>query len=806
MKPTLAACLLTLLCLATASAVPIVEDSEARAAIVLPADPPQARADACAEMQRLIEASTGAKLPIAPEAPEGQVAVHVGPSDYVEGLGLDLEIDDDGFLIEFPDARNIVIIGPTDWGTEFGVYEFLERYIGVRWLLPGPDGVDVPQHETIDVPAEAVREEPAFFSRLFSGLRGGAQTTWARRNRVHGRVSFHHNLIQLFPPEEYTETHPEFFPLQNAERFLPPTNDTHRWQPCFTAPGIVDEAVANIIRYFDQNPEVQSYSLGVNDSSGHCQCENCVARDPGGKNFINYDHLSDRYFEWANAVVEQVLEVHPGKVFGCLAYSEIAQPPDRVKIHESIIPYMTYDRMKWVHADIRAAGEQATRDWHAMSPVVGWYDYIYGTPYCLPRVWFHHMADYYRFGHANGVRALYAEAYPNFGEGPKLYISLKLQWDPSQDVDALLDEWYERCVGPDAAADLKAYYAFWEDFWTRRILDSSWFTEGGQYLRFSTAEYLQDVAPGEIAECRRLLEAAVAKARTDPQKARAGLLLRAFEYYEASAVAYAAPDEAGGAIDDEAAALAVLGEGITRAEMGIKRRGIVEALSADPVLQHSLTLDRFPALSGDSWGATSLWTVFDWLDRSDAVKQRVQELTESDYSQAVRDQAQTMLLVADNAGENLCPDPSYEEGGKWSSWVKWATGTMRVVEDEVRTGARSMLCDGMKRGGPNQTLPAPPGRYAAVCFVKVPDGQDSQGTVEIAMTPRDADHNNLPSISTTITPVSGRWQAVATGGEIPEILSGKDVAEMLLVVIVNGFEPDEKVYIDDVSLYRLGDL
>ena len=83
---------------------------------------------------------------------------------------------------------------------------------------------------------------------------------------------------------------------------------------------------------------------------------------------------------------------------------------------------------------------------------------LYGTPYCLPRVWFHHMADYYRFGHGQGVRALYAEAYPNWGEGPKLYVSLKLQWDPERDVDALLDEWMIRCVGRRAARPLARYY------------------------------------------------------------------------------------------------------------------------------------------------------------------------------------------------------------------------------------------------------------------------------------------------------------------------------------------------------------
>ncbi|MGQ9731639.1 MAG: DUF4838 domain-containing protein [Candidatus Zipacnadales bacterium] len=792
---------LLVVCGTLAEAVTIVQDDQPRAVIVLDEAESQQVREACLELQSCIKESTGAWLESVSQADQGIATIRIGRSGAAF-ITPPPNLDDDEFIIDFPDAETIVIIGGSDWGVEFGVYEFLERYIGVRWLMPGPNGRDVPQHSTIDVPPHLVRQAPAFFSRLFSGLRGEAHTTWARRNRMHGRVSFHHNLLHLFPPETYTKTHPEFFPLQNGERYLPPTNDTHHWQPCFTAPGIVEEAIKNIVAYFDQNPDAESYSLGVNDSSGHCECPTCRACDPGVMNFLGYQHLSDRYFAWANAVVEGVTKVHPGKIFGCLAYSEIGQPPDRVKVSPSIIPYMTYDRMKWIDPTLRAEGEAMTRAWHAKCPVLGWYDYIYGTPYCLPRVWFHHMADYYRFGHANGVRALYAEAYPNFGEGPKLYLSLKLQWDPQQDVDALLDEWYIRCVGPKAAPHLKAYYAFWEDFWTRRILDSPWFTRGGQYLRFFTAEYLADVTPAEISECRRLLEAAGANTQTDKQRARAELLLKAFEYYETSALTYPRLEENTQPLDSEQAALEALERAARCADLVAKRQQLVAEIGKDPVLVHPLSMEQYPSLRGDTWGTVSLWRIFDWLGRSAAVTARVRALAEDTSRPRVREQALTMLNIAEGAGKNLALDPSFEEGDRWSLWVKFETGSMKYSEDQAHTGARSMLCEGMARGGPHQTLPFEPGRYAAVCFVRVPDGQTSKGTVELAITPRDAEHNNLSSLSTTIIPVPSQWIPLMTGGTIPAEVNGKAVAELLLVAIVNGFAPKERVYIDDMTLYR----
>ena len=256
-----------------AEVVTIAENGRAAAQVVVPADVEKQVDDAAKLLARYVQASSGAELSVVKENDQGDAArlvqIHVGETAYVkaQNLGID-KLDGDGFAIRGADGRHIVIAGPTDYGTEFGVYEFLERYVGVRWLMPGPDGADVPAHRTIRVPAEEVRQEPAFFSRLFSGLRTSAQLAWARRNRLHGRVKFHHHLIRLFPPETYTKTHPHFFPIiksrdkgpghQPDGRFLPPSNGTHGWQPCFTADGIVEEAIKNICRYFDEQPDAPS--------------------------------------------------------------------------------------------------------------------------------------------------------------------------------------------------------------------------------------------------------------------------------------------------------------------------------------------------------------------------------------------------------------------------------------------------------------------------------------------------------------------------------------------------------------------
>ena len=515
------------LCLAT--------DGRAQAQIILPRDASEQLQEAARQLSRYLKRSTAAEFPVVaePAAKRGDsIRIHVGPTARAAAarLGLDA-LDADGFVIAFPDPHTVLICGPTDWGTEFGVYEFLERVVGVRWLFPGALGEHVPQHRELTAVALDVREEPAFFSRQMSGL-AADHRLWARRNRMHGRVKFHHNLIRLFPPETYTKTQPQFFPVHGGKRFLPPSNTTHGWQPCYSAPGLVEEAVRNIARTFDRNPDAPSYSLGANDSSGYCQCDECLAQITGEQNFLGRVDYSDLYYDWANQVIDGVLKTHPDKLFGCLAYSEVAAPPDRVTVHPRLIPYMTYDRMKWADRRIAREGRRMTRDWAKASPTLGWYDYIYGKFYCVPRVWFHTMAKYYRFGYRHHVRCSYAEAYPSkdWREGPKLYVSLKLLWDPNRDVDTLLDDWCRAAVGPGAASVLVEYFSFWEAFWEGPALRTEWFEEARQrqYLKFKETGYLEALSIADLERCEALLSMVLDRAHTTPQKQRARKFLNDF--------------------------------------------------------------------------------------------------------------------------------------------------------------------------------------------------------------------------------------------------------------------------------------
>jgi hypothetical protein len=555
--------------------------------------------------------------------------IHIGMTSFTKKkTGGIAELLDDGFIIDTTDPQNIIIAGPTSWGTEFGVYEFLERYLNIRWLLPGPDGEDVPQTNEINIPKERVMQNPTFFSRLYSGIRLHEGMVWARRNRMHGHINFHHNFDSLFPVAKYAKTHPEFYPEVDGKRIIPTVDswkqlgleDSQDWNICFSSQTVVDETVNNICQYFKEHPDTKSYSLGMNDSMLQCNCAKCLATDSGKKNFLGQENLSDRFFTWANAVAEGVLKEYPNKYFGMLAYHQFIEPPVKTKVHKRIIPYFCYERYRWVKdSAARQMDIKVTAEWAKVTTNLGWYDYFYGTPYAAPRVYFHKMVESFRFARDNNVSAMYGEAYPNFGEGPKLYLALKMQWDVDADPDELLNDWYVRCVGQKSASHLKQYFDMWENIWATQIPNGSWWRDSRHYVSFNNLQYLDSITAEDIAKAEELMQKTVALAETGPQKKRAAALAKTFEYYKITWQLYNEDKQGSSGLKAKTSAQAIefIDKGVDvmiRAQA--RRKMVLEEFSKNPILVQPISIDR-SAYFGKDWGSCWLWKVSDFAAGGD---------------------------------------------------------------------------------------------------------------------------------------------------------------------------------------------
>lgn len=789
-----------------ALAMVIVKDGKAAAAIHVSPDASDQVKQAAKTLQEYIQKSSGATLPIAATA-TGNI-ITVGQSAQVDTS----KIDDDGFILQGVNDHHYVITGGSDWGTEFGVYDFLERYLGVRWLMPTELGTDIPQHSTIDIPDTKIVQQPTYLSRQLSPINITANTPigkWGRFNRARGRVSFHHNLLRLFPPSVFAESRPDFYPiLADGTRYIPKDDADPRWQPNLSAPGIVDVAVERIEKYFEEHPEATSYSLGMNDSNNWDQSAVSKAKRNGKKNFLGYEDVSDEYFEWANAVVEKVLLKYPDKYFGTLAYNGIAEPPTRVKVHPHIVPFLTYDRMRWEDPKLREVGHQITKRWEAASPVLGWYDYSYGISYELPRVFFHRSQKYLSWGADHHVKYSYAELYPNWGEGPKPWVFTKLYWNPNQNVDDLLNDWYTHFAGEKAAPKLKNFYATWEKFWTVDIYKSKWNTDKGQYLPFgSDPSYLLDVPQSYITQSDADFAAALELADTPKRKARVAKLKEMWDFYKASIITYQGENLASLTNpQNEKEALTLLDQAADVMAQSRTRKDLLAAFAKDPLYSASAGyIQKYPATNGGNWGSSLLWRVLPWVEKSDAVKARMQQLASSP-DPAIQKPAQLILQTVDGKSTLVSTNSSFEDGTKgWSIWDKSAESSMyhkgiwKISTDQAHSGKSSFLIKGLGRGAPMQEITYAPGTYFAQAFCYVP--KDSKvGTASLTLSVLGNTSIKLPSSMIPLQP--GAWTSIVIPFTLPVDKTEKATSVRLLLLL-DGFEPDGEMYVDDTGIYKM---
>jgi hypothetical protein len=253
-------------------------------------------------------------------------------------------------------------------------------------------------------------------------------------------------------------------------------------------------------------------------------------------------------------------------------------------------------------------------------------------------------------------------------------------------------------------------------------------------------------------------------------------------------------------------------------EMAQRRRHLaLEVFPKDPVLVNPLGIDRYPALSGTTWGGRGLSAIADWVVRGDnAVRRRVQQLASDAEAALVREQAALILALADGTMQRISENPSFEEGsgGQATGWSYWRkpdvppeqpVGRMLRSQTVAHTGESSLLCDAMLRGGPVQTMATPgAGRHVVVAWIYAPPGQTSAGTVELSLTPLDEQGRNLPGYSSgSIQPQAGRWTMVTVGVNLPESVGDSRVDRVRLIPIVDGFQDGGQVLLDDVGLHRL---
>lgn len=799
-----------------AGAFDLVSAGKPAARILLPEKASDEEKAAAGDLVDAVRKMSGAVLPVGDDAPAAEI--HVGRTAFVEGQKLDLDaLDWDGFVMRTAGADRLILAGRNPHGTRFAVYRFLYKYAGVRWYIPTELGEHIPSRTDFRVGSLDDREEPDYRSRLWSSAARFDGGEWERHNLMRGRYSFHHNLLHVFVPSKLYDAHPDWFPLINGKR-AKFADDSHAWQPCLSNEAAQEYAADLIIKHFDANPSATSYSLGINDSNGYCECAGCQALDPPGKpQFRGRPDYSNRVFTFMNGVARRVAAKHPDKLLGCLAYGWCENVPT-FPVDPHVIPYLTNDRAQWIDRDFKRQDQELIRRWVKAAPSVGIYDYYYGSGYIIPRLFTRQIKESLKFCKDAGVTAFYAEIYSNWSlDGPKAWVASQLLWDADQDMGALLNDYYTHFFGK-AAEPMRRYFELCERQWAGQPGEARWFK---YFFRYDQLELF---TPEVCRKARALLDEAAARADTDLTRRRVQLTSEGFHYTELySRVFHEGARLAEATVKDvpslEKTLAAMADYAAVPAALERHRR---EVMDANPLHKPVIPMEeRAPGSPSVSLFAM-LTGVADWARAHgawDRVRPMLERTAASSSGTDLKWQIGALLYLGDHPdAPELIRNPSAEEAAAgatapegpdwsseglppgWSSWMRPNTaGKLTWTNRAARTGKMCLAAVGAEAATFHQVVPGKPGEvFVAAVHArgKVPE----KARVELAIQWLDEGGKwfNAPRQAAVLKPGDyADWRPLAVAFKIPEG-AGKAWVGAVTYDLGDG----NTVYFDDMSVKR----
>lgn len=498
--------------------IALVTDGASSHVIVLDAESSPSEQTAAQELQTYIRECTGAELAIVPAPPADETpTIIVGCGDAAKTLGVDPsaeELGEQGCAIRTV-APHIVIAGTPQAGTLNGAREFLEDYLGVRWFAPGvtrtPQAktLTVPQIDRLYVPAFLVRDtsyswpggDEAFRPRTGENMGSGDPMAPQGYGYKHdGRC---HSYFRFISPEEFFETHPEYFSEIGGVRRSKET------QLCLTNPDVLEIVTERMLARMGEAPEFQQHNFSQMDYYNYCECEHCEAINK------QYGTYGGTQYWFLNQLAERTAKVYPNKLIGTLAYMYTEEPPKDMKMHPNIAVWLCHmypscDSHPIETCAYNADYKRRALAWSKLTDHLYIWHYITDfAHYYNPFPNFRAMAADMRFYRDIGAEGIYLQGKSGPGGEFSLlrpYYGMQLLRDPDQDPDTILKEFVQGYYGA-AAEPIWQYITMLHDKVEDEDIHMHLYTNPGQ-------GYLTDDV---IARAQALFDEAETAVKDDPE-------------------------------------------------------------------------------------------------------------------------------------------------------------------------------------------------------------------------------------------------------------------------------------------------
>lgn len=527
----------------------IVEEGKTDFYILTPDSHGECIDTAAEELQTYIEKISGAVLTVATESrlPENANVISLGETELSEKTGTDYSlISEDGLLL-YSDGENLIIRGEDDRGTLFGVYTFLEEYLGVRWFTPTLERVPENENVVIDKSLNRIIE-PSFSVRRNDTM----GTNEAYRARTRMNVSFHKNavkyggtltyslwdasLITLVPKSLFSE-HPEFFAMdENGNR--------HTDHVCMTNPDVLELVVKNCREIMTNATNGAKFiHIGQDDNINYCHCPDCETL------YEKYGAVSAPTLIFTNKLADILGPEFPDYTFTFYAYNETDRPPTdtSLRCRPNVAPVLCGlhkacrshsllecgaqdgdESLLNIYGDRYPQIAEDFKTWTEISDRTYIYDYTINFLFSQQFFSnFEYMQETMKYMHDIGITGYIY----NCGDGHSAafnelrnYLLCKLQWNVNADVEYHMNDFIKEFYGEEAAPYIKEII----DIQTAGVkatahaFDFDWHYQSGFYPIHT------------MAQLDRLWEKALEAEGNEEQKANVEIANLSWEFFKAN--------------------------------------------------------------------------------------------------------------------------------------------------------------------------------------------------------------------------------------------------------------------------------
>lgn len=493
------------------------------------------------ELKWALHEGTGIDLPVVEDGDISQKCIFVG-RDFAAKAGFELSgykamdnayAERDGAIYCFGQDRSGCLDRKKQTWTQMylpsakAVTRFMNDALGVRFLMPGRIGTDVPKLEKAELADCTFSKEVPPFDFCYAPPHG---MLYSLANGTMYRGTYHsfggHLWPEVVSPELFRE-HPEYFALVGGRRIY--GTGGHRGSLCISNPAVEELIIAKMLECYDAGADV--VQLAQMDGWNFCECEKCGMS--GG--IRNAEHIGEKIWAYHLHIAERIEKLRPGKKVWILSYSATFDPPKNIrKFPDNVV------------VEVAHVSEAQFARWREIDVPGGFTAYIYlwgNYPWMgfTAKRSYHQSVEFVKMLLRNRVHGLYRCGYGELMgmEGPANWVFNHAISNPDLDVNACVEEYCRRAYG-NAAAEMRRFHDALDkrlrgvNAWEGLNDTGAWAEKKGDLTDSKPANALDWIAfvytPDVISRMDGELRAAEAKVSDAKIRKRLELVRREFDY------------------------------------------------------------------------------------------------------------------------------------------------------------------------------------------------------------------------------------------------------------------------------------